>query len=107
MKRAALYARVSTDKQTQQATIESQLAELMKQIARAGQVLVKEYIDDGYRGALLDRPALEELRRRKSSSARRAAGGTASAPAASSARETAPSAMTTCRRRRPPIAPSS
>jgi site-specific DNA recombinase len=36
---------------------------LKKQIAQAGQVLVKEYIDDGYRGALLDRPALEELRR--------------------------------------------
>ena len=63
MKRAALYARVSTDKQTQQATIESQVAELKKQIAKAGHVLVKEYIDDGYRGALLDRPALDELRK--------------------------------------------
>src|SRR5262249_15508150 len=63
MKRAALYARVSTDKQSQQATIESQVLELKKQIARSGNVLVKEYIDDGYSGKLLDRPALEELRR--------------------------------------------
>jgi site-specific DNA recombinase len=26
-------------------------------------VLVKEYVDDGYSGSLLDRPGLEELRR--------------------------------------------
>jgi site-specific DNA recombinase len=62
MKRAALYARVSTDRQQQEQTIESQVVELKKQIARAGNVLVKEYIDDGYSGALLDRPALEQLR---------------------------------------------
>jgi hypothetical protein len=41
----------------------SQVLELKKQIARAGHVLVKEYIDDGYSGTMLDRPALEELRR--------------------------------------------
>src|SRR5215471_12201053 len=63
MKRAALYARVSTDKQSLQATIESQVVELKKQIAQSGNVLVKEYIDDGYSGAMLDRPGLEELRR--------------------------------------------
>src|SRR5215831_11636414 len=62
MKRAALYARVSTDRQAQQATIESQVLELKKQIAQFGNVLVKEYIDDGYSGKMLDRPALEELR---------------------------------------------
>ena len=38
------------------------MLELKKQIARAGHVLVKEYIDDGYSGTMLDRPALEELR---------------------------------------------
>jgi hypothetical protein len=37
--------------------------ELKKQIGRAGHVLVKEYIDDGYSGTMLDRPTLEELRR--------------------------------------------
>ena len=33
------------------------------QIKEAGDILVKEYIDDGYSGARLDRPALDELRR--------------------------------------------
>ncbi len=60
--KAALYARVSTDRQREEATIESQLFELKRQIAAAGHALVKEYIDDGYSGAYLDRPALEELR---------------------------------------------
>jgi site-specific DNA recombinase len=62
MKRAALYARVSTDAQQKEATIESQLFELKKHIASAGHALVKEYIDDGYSGTQLDRPALEQLR---------------------------------------------
>jgi hypothetical protein len=57
MKRAALYARVSTDAQQKEATIESQLFELKKQIAAVGHALIKEYIDDGYSGTLLDRPA--------------------------------------------------
>jgi site-specific DNA recombinase len=30
-------------------------------IAAAGDVLIKEYIDDGYTGTLLDRPALEQM----------------------------------------------
>ena len=63
MQRAALYARVSTDAQKQEGTIESQIAELRRQIAAAGHVLVKEYIDDGYTGSRMDRPALQELRR--------------------------------------------
>src|SRR5271165_3236396 len=63
MQRAALYARVSTDAQKQEGTIESQIAELRRQIAAAGHVPVKEYIDDGYTGSRMDRPALQELRR--------------------------------------------
>ena len=62
MQRAVLYARVSTDAQQKEGTIESQLVELKKQITAAGHVLVKEYIDDGITGTLLDRPALEQLR---------------------------------------------
>jgi len=62
MKRAALYARVSSDAQQKEGTIESQLFALKKQIAAAGDVLVKEFIDDGYTGTLLDRPALNQLR---------------------------------------------
>jgi site-specific DNA recombinase len=61
--RAALYARVSTERQREEATIESQLYELKRQIAAAGHTLVKEYIDDGHSGAYLDRPALEEMRK--------------------------------------------
>jgi site-specific DNA recombinase len=63
MKKAVLYARVSSDLQKKERTIDSQVVELKKQIATAGDVLVKEYIDDGYSGARLDRPALDELRR--------------------------------------------
>ena len=62
MQRAALYARVSTDAQKQEGTIKSQVVELKRQIAAAGHVLVKEYIDDGVPGPLLDRPALNQLR---------------------------------------------
>ena len=43
-------------------TIESQVVELKKQITAAGHVLAEEYIDDGYTGMLLDRPALNRMR---------------------------------------------
>jgi DNA invertase Pin-like site-specific DNA recombinase len=62
MQRVVLYARVSSDAQQKEGTIESQVVELRKQIATAGRELVKEYIDDGITGTLLDRPALEQLR---------------------------------------------
>jgi site-specific DNA recombinase len=60
--RAVLYARVSTDLQQKEGTIESQVVTLRRQIAAAGQELVREYIDDGYTGTLLTRPGLERLR---------------------------------------------
>lgn len=62
MKKAALYARVSTGSQEKERTIESQIVELKKQIKTAGDVLVKEYLDDGFSGAKLDRPAMDRLR---------------------------------------------
>ena len=62
MTKAALYARVNTDAQQKEGTIESQLVELRRQIAGAGHVLAAEYIDDGYTGTLLDRPALNRMR---------------------------------------------
>jgi hypothetical protein len=55
--RAVLYARVSTDLQQKEGTIESQVVTLRRQIMAAGQELVREYIDDGYTGTLLTRPA--------------------------------------------------
>jgi site-specific DNA recombinase len=63
MKKAALYARVSSDLQKKERTIESQIAVLKSQIKAGGDVLIKEYVDDGYSGARLDRPALDQLRR--------------------------------------------
>jgi DNA invertase Pin-like site-specific DNA recombinase len=63
MKRAVLYARVSGDVQAKEGTIESQVLALKKQVAIAGHQLVREYVDDGYSGARLDRPALDQLRR--------------------------------------------
>lgn len=62
MKKAAFYARVSSDLQRKERTIESQIDGLKKQIDTAGHILVKEYIDDGWSGSRLDRPALDELR---------------------------------------------
>ncbi|KKW19646.1 MAG: Site-specific recombinase [Parcubacteria group bacterium GW2011_GWA2_51_10] len=62
MKTAALYARVSTDMQKEEGTIKSQLFELRQQISRDGHTLTKEYVDDGWSGGRMDRPALDQLR---------------------------------------------
>ena len=53
---------MSSDTQQKEGTIESQVVELKRQIAAAGHVLVREYIDDGYSGTVLDRPAINQLR---------------------------------------------
>ena len=53
--RAALYARVSTERQADRGTIGSQLALLREHIAAAGDEVVGEYVDDGQSGARLDR----------------------------------------------------
>ncbi|HTZ15554.1 MAG TPA: recombinase family protein [Mycobacterium sp.] len=60
--RAALYARVSTERQADRGTIGSQLVLLREHIAAAGDELVGEYVDDGHSGARLDRPGLDALR---------------------------------------------
>src|SRR6516165_3893299 len=61
---AALYARVSSEVQQEARTIESQVADLRACIARRGLQLAPEleFVDDGYSGATLIRPALERLR---------------------------------------------
>lgn len=63
MNKAVLYARVSSDLQKREKTVESQIEGLKKQIATAGHVLVKEYVDEGWSGSRLDRPALDTLRK--------------------------------------------
>src|SRR5690348_3107568 len=60
--RAALYARVSTERQADRGTVGSQLQVLREHIAGAGDELVGEYVDDGHSGARLDRPGLDALR---------------------------------------------
>ncbi len=59
-----VYARVSSEQQTEAKTIESQLATLRERIAQDGLKLSEEltFIDDGYSGATLIRPGLEQLR---------------------------------------------
>jgi site-specific DNA recombinase len=63
---AAIYARVSSERQRQEQTIQSQTAAL-RELAEQRDLLVPgEFIfeDDGFSGASLHRPALERLRDR-------------------------------------------
>ena len=59
MKKVAIYARVSTDKQT----CENQLIELRAVAERCGYTIVQEFIDSGISGAKCraDRPALDAM----------------------------------------------
>src|SRR5436309_4428757 len=60
----AIYARVSSEQQSEAKTIESQLSELRAHVKALGLVLPPEheFIDNGYSGSTLIRPALEQLR---------------------------------------------
>jgi len=60
----ALYARLSSEQQAEAKTIESQLAEIRARITADGfeQNSVLEFVDEGYSGSTLVRPALERLR---------------------------------------------
>ena len=59
-----MYARVSSDQQAEAHTVESQVAALRERVAADGLVLPEamQFIDEGYSGATLVRPALERLR---------------------------------------------
>lgn len=63
-RQVALYARVSSEQQAEAKTIASQLDEIRERIAADGVDLttVLEFVDDGYSGSTLVRPALERLR---------------------------------------------
>jgi site-specific DNA recombinase len=60
--KVALYARVSTERQQERGTISSQLDALRAAADADGHEVVDEFIDDGYSGSRLDRPALDRLR---------------------------------------------
>ena len=57
--RAAIYARVSSERQEKEHTIGSQLEALRAYAAKNGMSIVEEFTDEGYSGARLDRPALD------------------------------------------------
>jgi site-specific DNA recombinase len=62
--KAAIYARVSGDKQREEQTIESQRSELLQWAAELGFAVPDgwQFLDDGYSGGALARPALERMR---------------------------------------------
>lgn len=62
MEKAVLYARVSSEAQRKEQTIDSQVSELKRQIKASSRILVKKYVDDGQTGTIFFRPALNELR---------------------------------------------
>ena len=64
LKRAALYARVSTEKQEREDTVASQVDLLDRAAAEHGYDIApgSVFIDEGVSGTRLDRPALDRLR---------------------------------------------
>ncbi len=64
MRRAALYAQVSTEQQEREQTIHSQIAAITRYADQNGyrHTPALTYTDEGYSGTWLDRPALDELR---------------------------------------------
>src|SRR3954453_5428333 len=64
MLRVAIYARVSSDQQSGDNTIASQVTAWQARVSADGLPLpaAQRFVDDGYSGATLARPALEQLR---------------------------------------------
>lgn len=62
MKRAALYTRESPSLAENELTIESQTQAVTERIQKDENILTENYLDNGYAGDLLVRPALDKLR---------------------------------------------
>ncbi len=62
--RVGFYARVSSQKQAKSMTIDSQIETIKKHIEDKGETIFSDliFIDDGFTGSTLLRPALERLR---------------------------------------------
>src|SRR3989338_2602965 len=58
----ALYARVSTSNQENEGTIESQIVAMKEFAQKNGYTIVREYLDNGWSGDSIVRPALDQLR---------------------------------------------
>ncbi|HTF24225.1 MAG TPA: recombinase family protein [Candidatus Limnocylindria bacterium] len=63
-KPAAIYTRISSDRQQESHTIASQTAALLEYARSNGYLVPPEWVfqDEGYSGAILTRPGLETLR---------------------------------------------
>ncbi len=60
---AAIYARVSTDLQAEKGySLQTQIDACTQKAKEMGAVAIKTYVDDGYSGSYLERPALDKLR---------------------------------------------
>ena len=62
MKKLAAYCRVSTDRQKEEKTVESQKMEIKDWAQLNDAVIVDWYVDDGWSGDMLARPELDRLR---------------------------------------------
>jgi len=62
IKLIATYGRVSTSNQENEGTIETQLSAVNQFAEKNGFTIVKQYIDNGWSGDSLARPALDQLR---------------------------------------------
>jgi site-specific DNA recombinase len=62
LKLIATYGRVSTSNQENEGTIETQLSAVNQFAEKNGYTIVKQYIDNGWSGDSLARPALDQLR---------------------------------------------
>src|SRR3989344_3303831 len=62
IKLIAIYGRVSTAKQEEDGTIETQLSAVREFAKKNGYTIVQEYTDDGWSGDILARPQLDQLR---------------------------------------------
>ena len=61
MKKVVLYARVSTDEQAQEKSVQNQLEILEKEAEKRGVVVYKKGGDDGYSGSTDERPFFQEI----------------------------------------------
>ena len=65
MKRAAIYMRVSTAHQEEEQTIGNQKMEILERIKKDTDVVLitdYEYKDEGWSGAIIERPDLDRMR---------------------------------------------
>ena len=60
--KVAFYARVSSQRQEIEETIETQIMGIKDFIKLNNHILIQEYRDDGWSGTILARPALDQLR---------------------------------------------